>query len=145
MTFKNEYIPKLEDEASEFLRNARKKLNVGQSAYDKWTVDRTSNAVLVRVGAGRDEAATDDYWRFLNQKDAYAFTTTLLESEEVSASCIYIKRSIGFREISGLDDIPDAATSASIKDALAEYKDLSAVSKYESCDLVLVDAQGRVL
>ena len=54
MVFKNEYVPPLEQETSEFLKNAREMLRTGYSKYDAWTVDREKDMVLLYVGGGRD-------------------------------------------------------------------------------------------
>ena len=52
MAFKNEYIPPLEQETSEFLKRARETLRTGYSKYDAWTVDREHDMVLQYVGGG---------------------------------------------------------------------------------------------
>lgn len=50
MAFKNEYVPPLEQETSEFLKKARETLRTGYSKYDTWTVDRERDMVLFRRG-----------------------------------------------------------------------------------------------
>ena len=52
MAFKNEYVPPLEQETSEFLKKARETLRTGYSKYDAWTVDREKDMVLLFVGGG---------------------------------------------------------------------------------------------
>ena len=52
MAFKNEYVPPLEQETSEFLKKARETLRTGYSKYDAWTVDRERDMVLFRRGGG---------------------------------------------------------------------------------------------
>lgn len=52
MTFKNEFVPPLEQETSEFLKKAREILRTGHTNYDQWTVDREREMVLFRRGGG---------------------------------------------------------------------------------------------
>lgn len=52
MTFKNEFVPPLEQETSEFFKKAREILRTGHTNYDQWTVDREREMVLFRRGGG---------------------------------------------------------------------------------------------
>jgi hypothetical protein len=146
MTFHNEYVPKLEDETSGFLSQARKALNFGHSVYDMWTVDRENDMVLARTGRGHDaDSANDEYWRFMDRKGVYAFSTTLLRSSAISDGVVHIERSIGFRALEGVDDQPDEASIVQIKHALEEFKDYCVLSKFRECELILKTADGELL
>ncbi len=145
MSFKNEYIPPLEQETSEFLRKARIALNVGFSVHEMWTVDRSNDMVLVRTGAGSQrESANHEYWRFIDSRGTYAFTTGLV-SKQAAGKTVLIERTIGFSQLAGLDDTPDGTTIERIKAALIVYKDSSMMSRYDICELVLKNANGEVL
>ena len=49
MAFKNEYVPPLEQETSEFFRKAQRALDVMSERRSKWTVDREQEMVLCKV------------------------------------------------------------------------------------------------
>ena len=51
MTFKNEYVPPLEQETSEFFSRAQKILSVMAEKRSKWTLDREREMVLVLKGS----------------------------------------------------------------------------------------------
>jgi hypothetical protein len=79
MTFKNEYIPPIEQETSEFFKIARKVLNTGHTTHDKWTADREREMVLfIRGGRKELEDANRDTWRFLDRSGEYWITTECL-------------------------------------------------------------------
>ena len=140
MAFKNEYIPPLEQETSEFLKEARLKLRTGHSKHDDWTVDREDDMVLQYRGCGHEdkEAAKTEYWQFIDCEGLYCFDTYLESKIDISETEVAIKRRISFPPTSGFDR-PDADTIAKIKEALRVTKDFGVISKYESCQLVLVD------
>lgn len=76
MAFKNEYVPPLEQETSEFFRRAQKTLNVMAERRSKWTVDREREMALVHEGRGREiEDANHDLWGFIDRKGYYVFST----------------------------------------------------------------------
>lgn len=76
MSFKNEYVPPLEQETSEFFRKARELLRTGHYKNDAWTVDRANNRVLKRTGRGHEIDDRDqEYWEYLEGDSRYAFTT----------------------------------------------------------------------
>lgn len=143
MTFKNEYIPPLEQETSEFLKKAREILHTGYSKHDKWTVDREREMGLVRQGRGHSlDSANEDYWGFIDYKGSYSFTTWTLSQSEISSEEIAITRQIGFKSREGLSK-PDTETITCIKEALREHKDYGVVSDYQRCQLTLIDGNGK--
>ena len=139
MTFKNEYIPPLELESSEFLKKVRETLRTGYSKHDKWTVDRERDMVLFRRGGGHSlESHNEDYWSFIDTSGEYCCDTTLLSTRRMSQDEVAITRSIGFR--GGTSNVPDAKALDCIKEALREYKDWGVISDYCRCKLTLIDA-----
>lgn len=141
MAFKNEYVPPLEQETSEFFRRAQKTLNVTSERRSKWTVDRDREMALVRLGSGHsEEDKNHDIWKFIDRKGTYFLGTELLSAQEISPEEIAITRS--FYYMTGGGDIaPDAETIAAIREALEEYKDWGALSDYKRCRLTLIDAR----
>jgi len=76
MAFKNEYVPPLEQETSEFLKEARETLRTGYNKNDAWTVDRENNRVLDRTGCGHEiDNRDEEYWEYLDGDECYGFTT----------------------------------------------------------------------
>jgi hypothetical protein len=139
MAFKNEYIPPIEQEPSEFFKKARKTLNTGYSQFDRWTIDREREMVLFKDGSGHSlESHTEEYWSFLNSQARYACDTNLISKAEISSEEIAITRSIGFRGDPA--NHPDAETLKSIKAALREYKDWGVESNFKSSRLTLLSA-----
>ena len=139
MTFKNEYIPPIEQETSEFFKQARKTLNTGYSQFDRWTIDREREMVLFNDGSGHSlDSHTEDYWTFLNSKARHACDTNLISKAEISSEEIAITRSIGFRGDPA--NHPDAETLMCIKEALREYKDWGVSSDFKTCRLTLLSA-----
>jgi hypothetical protein len=85
MTFKNEYVPPLEQETSEFFKTARQTLRTGYTNYDRWTVDREREMVLIHEGSGREiESANHDLWAYIDHKGHYVFSTERLSQARVS-------------------------------------------------------------
>ena len=85
MAFKNEYVPPLEQETSDFFRKARETLRTGHYKTDDWTVDRENNRVLFYSGCGHEIDDRDEqYWDYLDGDDHYAFTTKKLNYSLVS-------------------------------------------------------------
>lgn len=122
MAFKNEYVPPLEQETSEFLKKAREILHTGYSKYDAWTVDRERDMVLFHQGSGRElESANEDFWLFIDHQGVCEFDTKRLLKNEISpeeiATTYELKRYWGGEGRL----IPDAATLANIKEALREH------------------------
>ena len=145
MAFTNEYVPKIENEESEFFRKARTMLRLGFSSYDMWTVDRENESVLVQTGSGHQvESANQEYWQFIDLHGIYGFTTRTLE-RRVFGSTIFLKRDISFREAGPSQTMPSESTIASIKAALQTYKDYGVISKFSNCELELVSVDGRAI
>ena len=142
MAFKNEYVPPLEQETSEFFRQARETLRTGYSQYDAWTVDREREMVLLYRGSGHSmEDRNEEAWSFIDRKGRYFICTTLLSKCEVSPDEIAISRSFSF--MTGGDRIaPNPATVACIKEALNEHsrRYLFDLEHYKFCQLKVVDA-----
>ncbi len=85
MAFKNEYVPPLEQETSEFLKKARETLRTGHYKTDDWTVDRENNRVLFYSGCGHEiDDHDEEYWNYLDGDDRYAFTTKKLNYSLIS-------------------------------------------------------------
>jgi hypothetical protein len=85
MTFKNEYIPPLEQETSAYFKEMRKTLRTGNHKNDAWTVDREHNRVLARVGVGHDiDSCDEEYWVYFDGTDCYGFTTKQLNYSLIS-------------------------------------------------------------
>lgn len=142
MAFKNEYVPPLEQETSEFLKKTRETLRTGYSKYDAWTVDREHDMVLFRRGGGHSmEAKDEDYWSFINVNGEYCCDTDLISKSEVTPEIIAITRRIGFR--GDPSNAPDAETLTCIKDALQENsrRYLFNLEHYKRCQLTLIDAR----
>jgi len=145
MAFQNEYLQKLEDEKSAFLRGVRDKLRIGFVMGDQWTVDRNSDAVLVRVGGGHDIDTKDaDYWSFMEPDREFRLRTTLVESRELSPGVLHLKRSIRFMAGLGFAE-PNADTVQRVKEALAVYKDYGMLSRYASGELLLTTDDGEAI
>lgn len=143
MTFKSEYVPKLEDEKSELLLHARSKLRLGHLSTDQWTVDRENDMALVRTGRGHEiDDHDEEYWTFLHGDDTYHFDTSLLNSQELSGKRIHLERTISFRATVGSSQ-PNDRVLQYIKSALRAYKDYGVISDYESCELVLINHRGE--
>ncbi len=139
MAFKNEYVPPLEQETSEFFRQAQKTLNAMAERRSKWTLDHERDMVLFRSGGGHSmESAGEDYWGFIDRKGKYSFTTWILLESEISSEENAITRQIGLESSQ-----PDTETIACIKEALREYKDWGVSSNYKRAQLTLLDSNGK--
>ena len=145
MTFQNEAISQVEDEKSEFFRATRDKMRLGFVSGDQWTVDRSRNMALVRVGAGHDvDSKDEEYWSFLEGGREYRFRTRQLVMRSDSKQALHMKRSIRFLVAAGFSE-PNDAVNQAIKAALTAYKDFGALSSHDSCELVLTTDDGEVL
>jgi hypothetical protein len=122
MAFKNEYVPPLEQETSEFFKRARETLHIGYNKNDAWTVDRESKRVLSRTGCGHEiDDRDEEYWEYLDGDDCYGFTTKELNYsliEEGPPKKIAITRDIlYFKGGAAYKGIPEAKIIQRIKDA----------------------------
>ena len=141
MAFKNEYVPPLEQETSEFFKKARETLRTGHSKYDQWTVDREREMVLFRRGGGHSmESANEEYWSFVVADREHHVDTEVLAKSEVAPTEIAITYSVSFRGDPGL--YPDARTIACLKEALRERsrRHLFDLEHYAHCHLKVTDA-----
>ena len=145
MAFKNEYVPPLAQETSEFLMQARDVLRKGHSRYDRWTADRERDMVLVHKGSGHEiEDANDTLWGFIDRKGMYLFSTETLSSQRSTEERHLTYKLSHF--VNGNDySAPDRETISCIKDALQEYSRayLFDLEHYKRCQLRLIDAAGR--
>lgn len=145
MTFQNEYLQKLEDEKSAFLRGVRDKLRIGFVMGDQWTVDRSADMVLVQVGSGHDiDTQNDEYWSLVEAGREYRFRTTLVESHELSSDVLSMKRTIRFMAGNGFAE-PGAEVFQRAKEALTVYKDYGMLSRYARCELQLTTDDGKAI
>ncbi len=145
MKFHNEYVPKIEDETSDVLKAVCKKLHMGLDSTDKWTVESNREMVLIKTGRGHDiDSQNEEYWSFFEGTSEYRFMTKLLQRREISSKHVYLERSIRF--MMGFDfSEPNDAVLKRIKDALIAHKDFGVISRFDTCELVLVDANGEVI
>jgi hypothetical protein len=144
MAFKNEYIPPVEQETSEFCRSARELLRTGYGKFDRWTVDRERKMVLFRRGGGHSmEAHGEDYWSFVTSSGEVCADTELLSSRTAGEGLVEMTRAISFR--GDPSKSPDADTLACIKEALSEYGRWNMFNPegFERCDLKLIDARTK--
>lgn len=142
MTFKNEYVPPLEEETSAFLKVAREVLNTGHNKYDEWTVDRARKIALFRTGSGREDAKGQEYWIFLVSSEKYRITTNLVSKENVSSSQISMTMSFSFAQGNSYG-APNDETVKLLKEALEEHGrwHLFNPKAYDQVDLVLLNAR----
>ena len=143
MAFKNEYIPPLEQETSEFLKKARETLRTGHYQNDAWTVDRESNRVLKRTGKGHEiDDRDEEYWEFIDGSNRYSFTTKNVNYSRVSEGPP--ERTKMTRDIlhfwSGdlYSGFPDERTIQFIKEAFRVYGAYCIASKDEECQHTLL-------
>ena len=126
MAFKNEYVPPLEQETSEFFRKAREVLRTGHYKTDDWTVDRENNRVLGRTGCGHEiDDHDEEYWKYLDGDDCYGFTTKKLNYSLISEGPprkITVTQDIVYFKGGNLyKGIPDAQVIQRIKEAFQVY------------------------
>lgn len=142
MAFRNEYVPPLEQETSEFLRKVRTILCIGNTRYDRWTVDRDHGMVLIRSGGGHEADSADlDIWDFIDHERHYSFTTECLKKQNRSKEDIAITYELGaFIQGEGYA-MPDPETIVRIKDALQEYgrRYLFNLEHYKRCYVTLIN------
>jgi hypothetical protein len=140
MAFKNEYIPPIEQETSEFLKQARQTLKTGYSKFDNWTVDRQNNRVLNWSHSGRDfESRNDEGWDYIDSTGRYSFGTRLDSKEVLSPQEIAMTRTIYIVwQGSHTAGMPSKETWSHIKQALETTKDSGVRSNYSTCKLTLI-------
>lgn len=143
MTFKNEYILPIDQETSEFAKQARRTLNTGHSQFDAWTIDRERELILMFRGTGREvETANQESWVYLDATGKYSVYTDLLSKTEVSTHEIAITRSLRGCVSSVGALVTTSETIACIKEAIREYSRifLFNLEHFNKCQLILVDA-----
>lgn len=140
MAFKNEYVPPLDQEDSNFFRQAQKSLNVMAEKRSKWTVDREREMVLLRRQIRREiESAEVDKWAFIDHRGTYEFSTKRLREAKISSEEVAISYELLRFWGGGGRIVPSKESLACIKDALREYKDWGVISDYKRCQLTLID------
>lgn len=138
MAFVNELIPPIEQETSEFARQARKTLNTGHSQFDTWTIDRERNLILMYHGSDREvETSHQQSWRFVDSTGKYWVYIDLVSKTEISSEEIAITRSLRGCVSDNGELVSDAEIVAFIKEGLQEYKDWGVISDYKHCLLTL--------
>jgi hypothetical protein len=142
MAFKNEFVPLLQQEASEFFRRAQDPLDVMAERRSRWTVDRERRMALALLNTGgMPESAEHDLWAFIDRKGVYWFSTRRLRRAEVSPEEIAITYELQRFILGRGRSVPDSESLQSIKEALSEHKDWGMDSKYERCRLTLIDGR----
>jgi len=140
--FKNEYVPPLEQEISEFLKKARETLRMGYSKYDAWTIDRERDMVLFYKGGGHDiDSAHLGLWSFIDRAGYYAFSTEEALKSVASPEEIAITYVLGPFRDGAPYATPTTETIACIKDALRERGKWHIFNPeaYKRCQLILID------
>ncbi len=140
MAFKNEYIPPIEQETSEFFKKARETLKTGYSRLDNWTVDRENNRVLNWSAGGREyETRNDEGWTYIDSTGRYSFWTRKDFVEALPQQVVSITRTIiTVWQDSYLAGMPSKETWGHIKEALETTKDSGVRSNYSDCKLTLI-------
>ena len=143
MAFKNEYIPPLEQETSEFFRRAREILRTGHKKNDAWTVDRENNQVLFYSGCGHEiDDHDEEYWRYLDDNDRYSFSTKKIDRKVLAAGPpkkIAMTRDILYFMGGDLyKGIPDALVIQRIKEAFQMYGAYCMASSEDECQHTLL-------
>lgn len=149
MAFKNEYIPPVQQETSEFLKKARETLRTGHKKNDAWTVDRENDRVLFYSGCGHEiDDHDEEYWQYLDANDRYSFTTKRVERKVIAAGppkIIALTRDIlhfwGGELYSGL---PGEQTLQHIREAFQVYGAYCMSSMDEECQHTLLGS-GEVV
>lgn len=122
MAFKNEFVPPLEQETSEFLKKAREILRTGHTNYDRWAVDREREMALKHEGTGRDvETAGHDVWAYLDRQGHYVFSTEKLAKVEISPEEVSITYRLNDFWTGDKYSTPNTSSLECIKEALREY------------------------
>ena len=144
MTFKNEYIPPIEQETSGFLKTARETLRTGYSKFDSWAVDRDREMVLIRMGGGRREIGdyNSDLWGWIDHGGYYVFSMEQVSRVEVSPQEVAITYRLKDFWQGERYSVPSTETIACIKEALhtdgTSY--LFNPEAFKRCLLTLIDS-----
>lgn len=140
MAFVNELIPPIEQETSEFFKQARHELNK-HLVLSCWTVDRQNNRILNRSHIGREvETRNDEGWDYIDNTGRYSFWTTKNSLDILSPQEIGITRTINtvWEGSNSLAGMPSKETWVHIKEALETMKDYGVHSSYSTCKLTLI-------
>lgn len=149
MAFKNEYVPPLEQEASEFFKKAREILRKGYLKNDAWTVDRENDRVLCRTGRGHEiDDRDEEYWSYLDKNDRYAFTTRSVTYSRVSEGpperTAMTRDVLYFMSGEPHKGLPDVQVIQRIKEAFETYGAYGMASQDEECQHTLL-WQGKAV
>jgi hypothetical protein len=149
MTFKNEYIPPIEQETSEFAKEARKAFNKGHSKYDQWAIDRERQVALIHKGGGRKDPGDPDgeLWALFDQDGYFVFSMDRVTYEKQDSDSVRIVyRLLGFWAGDKYAK-PSERTLQHIRDALSEHSKsyMFEMYAYKNCDLTLLNGmKGEV-
>jgi hypothetical protein len=149
MAFKNEYIQPLDQETSDFFKQARKTLRTGNNRSDSWTVDRETNRVLFCSGRGHERDDSDDeYWDYLDETGHYSFTTTriLIDrlSEGPSEKWVVTRDIKKFWGHSPYKGLPEMKSLKDLKFAFEVYGPFGISSNDDECQHTLL-LQGEIV
>lgn len=138
MAFKNEYIPPVDQETSQFLKDARKTLRTGHKKDDDWTVDRENNRVLCLTGRGHDiDTYDEEYWGYIDERKYYSFSTKKINrqliSKENPRKISLTRNIIHFWSGEPYCGLPDKQTFMQIKEAFQAYGEFCMESQDEEC------------
>jgi hypothetical protein len=112
---------------TEFVIDAREKLHLGYSVWDKWTIDHEREMVLVHLGWPRRDPEDDPNecsWEFIDKKGRYRLNATVLLDKEISPGELVATYRINYFSSSRLGyghSTPDDESLAHIKEAIYEY------------------------
>lgn len=143
MAFKNEYVPPLEQETSEFFKKAREILRTGHNKNDAWTVDRENNRVLGCTGRGHEiDDRDEEYWEYLDVNGRYSFTTKKFDRKVIAAGPpkkIALTRDIVHFWSGDLHSgLPDKQIFRNIKEAFQAHGAYCMASQEDECQHTLL-------
>ncbi len=110
-----------EHHISAFVIGARDRLRTGHSVWDMWTIDHELEMVLNHGGSGREEAAAETYWNFIDRKGSYSITTIEQSRSSPQPHALVVNYRIKHFWKGNGCSLPDADSLCSFKKALDEY------------------------
>jgi hypothetical protein len=144
MAFKNQYVPLLEEQLSDFFQSARESLRQGYSKFDTWTVDYERNVVLVHEGSGHEiEDADFDSWACIDRHGHYVFSTERLSHSQPTLNEVTATYRLVHFFSSERYSVPDMTSLGLVKEALREYirRHLFNLEAFECSRLTLIDGK----
>jgi hypothetical protein len=149
MAFKNEYIPPIEQETSEFAKQARKTFNKGHSKFDRWTIDRERQIALIHIGSGRKDPGDSnaELWELVDEDGYFVFSMDRIAYVKMNSDHVSITyKLLGFWAGERYSK-PSEKTFHRIKEALVEHGKsyMFEMYAYKSCDLKFINSmKGEV-